>query len=80
MKDIAAMFMRFKVQNYRANKWIFLYCDNLRAHLADDMKKIFGDAKVFLYHLSPNITHFTEPIDTKLNRSTCIAVGNELDI
>ena len=49
MRDIAAKFVRFKVQNYGANKQVLLYCDNLRAHLADNTKKIFSNAKVFLY-------------------------------
>ena len=80
MKDIAAKFMRFKVQNYGADKWILLYCDNLRAHLAGDVKKIFSDAKVFLYYLPPNISHFMQLINARLSRSTRIAVGNELDV
>ena len=49
MRDIAAKFASFKVQSYRANKQVLLYCDNLRAYLADDTKKIFSNAKVFLH-------------------------------
>ena len=58
IKDIATKFARFKVQNYGANKWVLLYCDNLRAYLANDTKKIFGNAKVFLCYLPPKMTYF----------------------
>ena len=79
MKDLAQKFVTFKTQRYGADTWVLLYCDNLRAHLANDVKKIFGDSKVFLCFLPPNMTHFVQPIDAGLDRSTRIAVGNDLD-
>ena len=56
-----------------------LYCDNLRAYLADNVKKIFGDTKIFLCYLLSNITHFVQSIDARLGRSTRDAIGNRLD-
>ena len=79
MNDIAAKFVRFKVQNYGADKWVLLYCNNLKVYLADNIKKIFGNAKVFLCYLPSNMTHFAQPIDAGLDRRTYIAIENELD-
>ena len=79
MKQLATKFVNFKMEKYGPDTWVLLYCDNLRAHLADDVKKIFGDSKLFLCFLPPNMTHFVKPIDAGLGRCTRVAVGNELD-
>ena len=57
----------------------YFIATHLRAHLADDVKKIFGDSKVFLCFLPPNMTHFVQPIHAGLDRCTRVAVDNELD-
>ena len=79
MKEIAAKFVTFKMQTYGADTWALLYCDNLSAHVADDVRKIFGESKVFLCFLPPNMTQFVQPIDAGLGRNTRVAVANELD-
>ena len=56
MKQLATKFVNFKTEKYGPDTWVLLYCNNLRAHLADDVKKIFGDSKVFLCFLPPNMT------------------------
>ena len=78
-KELAKKFVKFKTQTYSADTWVLLYCDNLCAHIADEVKQIFGDSKVFLCFIPPNMTHFVQSIDAGLGRCTCIAIGNELD-
>ena len=59
--------------------WVILFCDNLKAHLDEEVKKIFGDTKVFLCYLPPNMTNFIQPIDAGLGCSLRLAVGIYLD-
>ena len=56
-----------------------MFCDNLGAHVHDDVKTIFGDNKVFLCYFPPGMTNFIQPIDAGLGRSVRISVGNFLD-
>ena len=60
--------------------WVLLFCDNLKARLDEEVKRIFGDAKVLLFYFPPNMTNFIQPIDAGLGRSVRIAIGNYLDL
>ena len=79
MREIAEKFVRRKIKKHGANTWVLLFCDNLSAHLDDNVKEIFGKGKVFLCYLPPNMTNFIQPIDAGLGRCVRIAVGNFLD-
>ena len=57
-----------------------MFCDNLNAHLDEEVKQIFGDGKVLLFYFPPNMTNFIQPIDAGLGRSVRIEIGNSLDL
>ena len=48
--------------------WVILFCDNLSAHLDQEVKTIFGNGKVLLFYFPPNMTNFIQPIDAGLGR------------
>ena len=48
MEKIAVKFVEEKNAKHGEKTWVLLFCDNLSAHLADEVRKIFGDNKVFL--------------------------------
>lgn len=79
MLEIAKKFVRRKIAKHGEDVWVILFCDNLSAHCDPDVRKIFGDNKVFLCFYPPNMTNFIQPIDAGLARSVRIAVGNYLD-
>ena len=79
MKDITKKFVEHKIKVYGEDVWALLFCDNLSAHLDPDVKEIFGNGKVFLCFLPPNMTNFIQPIDAVFRRSVHIAIGIFLD-
>ena len=38
-----------KKNKHGADVWVLLLCDNLNAHLDEEVKRVFGDAKVFCF-------------------------------
>ena len=58
---------------------MLLFCNNLGAHVRDDIRKSFGDNKVFFCYFPPGMTNFIQSIDAGLGRSVRIYVGNFMD-
>ena len=79
MRDLAVRFVDFKIQKHGVEKWVILFCDNLSAHLDEEVKSIFGNGKVFLCYFPPNMTNMVQPIDAGLGRSVRIKIGHALD-
>ena len=79
MKDLAIRFVDHKKKVHGEDLWVILFCDNLSAHLDDDVREIFGNGKVFLCFFPPNMTNFIQPIDAGLGRSVRIKIGHYLD-
>ena len=79
MLELAKKFVRKKNEVHGKDKWVLLYCDNLKAHVAPDVKRIFGDNKVLLCFLPPGTTNFTQAIDAGHGRSLRTAIGHSLD-
>ena len=80
MRQLAERFVTEKNNKHGEDVWVLLFCDNLKAHLDEEVKRIFGDAKVLLFYFPPNMTNFIQPIDAGLGRSVRIAIGNYLDL
>ena len=59
--------------------WVILFCDNLSPYLDEEVNKIFGEIKVILCFLPPNMTNFFQPIDARLGRLVRLSVGRNLD-
>ena len=79
IRDLAVRFVDFKIQKHGVEKWVILFCDNLSAHLDEEVKLIFGNGKVFLCYFPPNMTNMVQPIDAGLGRSVRIKIGHALD-
>ena len=58
---------------------MIFFCDDLSAHMAEDVKTIFGDNKARLFHMPPNTTNLFQPIDAGLGRYVLVEIGNYLD-
>jgi len=80
MRKLAERFVAEKNSKHGEDVWVILFCDNLRAHLDEEVKRIFGDSKVLLFYFPPNMTNFIQPIDAGLGRSVRIVIGNSLDL
>ena len=80
MRELAKRFVREKIIKHDEDVWVIMFCDNLNAHLDEEMKQIFGDGKVLLFYFPPNMTNFIQPIDAGLGRSVRIEIGNSLDL
>jgi hypothetical protein len=78
-EEIARQFVAHK-QEIHGDAWVLLLCDNLRAHIAPSVKKIFGDGHVFLCFWPPNLTDALQPIDAAYGRSLRCAIGRLLDL
>ena len=79
MRQLAHCFVAHKQEVHGEDVWVLLFCDNLKAHLDQEVKQIFGQGKVLLCYLPPNMTNFIQPIDAGLGRSVHCAVARELD-
>jgi hypothetical protein len=77
-EEIARQFVEHK-KDIHGDDWVLLFCDNLKAHVAESVKEIFGDGKVFLCYLPPNLTDALQPIDAAYGRSLRCAIGRLLD-
>ena len=80
MRELAKRFVREKIIKHGEDVWVIMFCDNLNAHLDEEVKQIFGDGKVLLFYFPPNMTNFIQPIDAGLGRSVRIEIGNSLDL
>lgn len=49
MMNILEIFVKLKVKVHGADTWVLLFCDNLKAHVNDQIQKGLGYAKVILY-------------------------------
>jgi hypothetical protein len=78
MRELAHSFVTHKNAAH-GDKWVILFCDNLRAPLDDEVREIFGTGKVFLCYFPPNMTNFIQPIDAGLGRSVRTRIGHYLD-
>ena len=80
MKQIANKFVTHKNKVHgRGDDWVLLFCDNLKAHSDEADQKIFGDNKVLLCFLPPNMTNFIKPIYAGIGRSVHTAIDHQLD-
>jgi hypothetical protein len=79
MLDLAEKFVTHKIEVHGGDTWVILFCDNLRAHVDDDVKRMFGDAKVFLCYFPPNMTNVLQPIDAGIGQSLRAFIGYQLD-
>ena len=57
-----------------------MFADNLSEHLNAEVKRIFGEAHVFVIYFPPSMTEMIHPIDTVYGRSMRAAIGRELDL
>lgn len=78
MIKLANKFVSFKKKKH-GDDWIVLFCDNLSAHLAPEVKEIFGSNQVLLWFFPPNMTEMVQPIDAGYGRSLRAAIGRQLD-
>ena len=78
MLELASKFVREKKRRH-GDDWVVLYADNLSAHLAPQVKTIFGDNKVLIVYFPPGMTEIVQPIDAGYGRSLRAAIGRELD-
>ena len=79
MEELARRFVRRKIEKHGKEVWVIAFCDNLKAHVSENVRKIFGEGHVFLCFFPPNMTHLVQPIDAGIGRSLRIAVGHALD-
>ena len=79
MIELASKFVREKKRRH-GNDWVVLFAGNLSAHLAPQVKKIFGDNKVLLIFFPPGMTEIVQPIDAGYGRSLRAGIGRELDL
>ena len=79
MRGLARLYVEHKVSDSGEDVWVILFCENQSAHLDEELKNIFGERKVFLFFLPPNMTKFLHPIDSILGRSVRISFGSYLD-
>ena len=54
-KELATDFAEHKCKKH-GDLWVVMSLDNLSAHIADDVKKIFADGHVFLLYFPPQTT------------------------
>ena len=78
MREIAKAFVRKKKMRH-GDLWVLLFCDNLKAHLDDEVKQIFGEGQVLLCFFPPAMTEVIQPIDAGYGRSLRSAIGRYLD-
>ena len=79
MKYISKNFAEQKNAVRGEDVWVIFFCDRLSAHMAEDLKTIFGDNIGRLFHIPPNTTNLFQPIDAGLGRSVRVEIGNYLD-
>lgn len=78
MKQLATHFVNH-IKDRHNGLGVLLYCDNLAAHVADEVKEIFHQGNVFLCYFPPCTTESTQAIDAGIGRSIRCAIGNLLD-
>ena len=79
MTQITERFIKHKVKVHRADVWVLLLYINLRAHVADQVQKIFDDTKMILYFLPKNISEMVQPINAGLGRPLRCKIWHGLD-
>ena len=63
MVQLANHFVQHKLDKHGPDVWVIAFCDNLKAHVSNEVRDIFGRAKVLLCFFPPNMTHIAQPID-----------------
>ena len=79
MESLAHRFVRKKIEMHGEDIWVIAFCDNLKAHVNERVRDIFGKGHVFLCFFPPNMTHIVQPIDAGIGRSLRVAIGHALD-
>ena len=79
MENLAHNFVRRKIEMHGEDTWVIAFCDNLKAHVNEQVRDIFGKGHVFLCFFPPNMTHIVQPIDAAIEQSLRIAIGHVLD-
>ena len=69
IRNLARRFVENKVAVHGEDVWLIIFCENISAHLYEEVKIIFGEIKVFHCFLPPNMTNFLQPIDAVLGMS-----------
>lgn len=58
------------IKEIQGDDWALLFCNNLFAHVAESVKEIFGDGRVFLCYLPPNLIDALQPFDAAYGSTT----------
>ena len=67
--------MQHKQQTH-GDLWVVLTLDNLSAHVAEDVKKLFTDGHDLLIYFPFQTTESAQPIDVGHGRSVRCCTGN----
>ena len=72
----------FRAQNelHVRDKWVVLFCDNLKLYIEKYFKYMFCDNKVILFWFPPDINNFIQPNDTVIGLSVHTAICHLLYI
>ena len=54
MREMANRFVTYKRERHGCEKWVDLFCDNLKAHLDEEVKGIFSRGHVSLCYFPPD--------------------------
>jgi len=79
MERLAHGFLWRKIEKHGEEAWAIAFCDNLKAHVNEQVQDIFGKGRVFLCFSPPNMTNIVQPIDAAIGQSLWIAIGHALD-
>ena len=60
--------------------WVILFCDNLKAYIEKYFRSIFGDNRIIMCWIPPEIDDFFQPNDTVIGRSVHIVICHLLYI
>ena len=80
MIKIAEICVKHKLEVCGADISVLLFCKNLKAHVNDQVRNVFGDEKLLLYYLLKNMTEVVQLIDAGYGRSLMWLIGYVLDI
>ena len=78
MMNISNKIFRHKNEVRGRYVWVILFCDNFKAHLEKDVRRVFYDSKFLLLWFTPNMTDFIQSIDEVIRRSVRTAISHFL--
>jgi len=47
MEELARRFVLRKIEKHSEEAWVIAFCDNLKAHVSETVRKIFGEGHIF---------------------------------